>query len=162
MTWQTVDGPLAQGAARGVCSDSQGDIYISGSLFIATQLVKTKGQATTNGYYEWITRKSSDGGKTWSTVDSYSYAANQTAQAQGSGTTLTGTPIVVGQATDALGHGHWIVRALSSSGWQTIDDVPGGLAMRVTPDAAGHLLVTGSLSDSMGQHWVTRRLISSP
>ena len=152
--WQTVDGPFAQGAARGVANDSQGNIYVSGSMFVATQVLKVKGQITTNGYYAWITRRSGDGGRTWATVDTYTYAPNQTAQAQGSGTTLTGNPVVVGQARDAQGQEHWIVRMLGSSGWQTIDDFPGGIATRVASDAAGHLLVTGNASG----RWIVRRL----
>jgi hypothetical protein len=157
-TWSTVDGPFAQGAAQAVCSDSQGSVYVSGSMFITTQAATKRTAA--QGYYAWITRKSSDGGNTWSTVDTYSYsgALNQTASAQGSGTDSLGNVVVVGFASDALGQGHWIVRTHAPSGWHTIDDFAGARAGGVATDAAGSLLVTGSANDSTGTHWIVRRL----
>ena len=107
-TWSTVDGPFVQGAAQAVCSDNQGNIHVSGSMFVVTGVVTIKHQTTTNGYYAWITRKSSNGGNTWTNVDDYTYAPNQSAHAYGSGTDSAGNVVVVGNAGDALGGGHWI------------------------------------------------------
>jgi hypothetical protein len=151
-TWTTVDGPFAYGAARGACGDSLGNVYVAGSMFITNQPA-TKHSAAT-GYYAWTTRKSSDGGSTWSTVDTFSYAPNEQSDAEAIAADPSGNVVVVGKASDAQGQGHWIVRRLGSSGWQTIDDFPGGIATSVTSDAAGHLLVAGPASS----HWIVRRL----
>jgi hypothetical protein len=158
-TWSTVDGPIAGGAAQGVCSDSQGNIYVVGAQFITTA---TKPRIT--GYNAWVVRKSSDGGNTWTTVDSFNYANTQSASANGVARNAAGTVVAVGYASDAQGISHWIVRALASSGvWETLDDYqlsPGHRATSttVTSDATGNLLVTGNATDSSGQHWIVRRL----
>jgi hypothetical protein len=162
-TWATVDGPIANATPHGVCGDSQGNIYVVGTQFIATGVVKTKGHTVTNGYFAWITRMSSDGGHTWSTVDAYTYAPNQSAEAWGIGQNSAGGVVVVGNAADALGKARWIVRTFGTSGWQTIDDFQlapgdGGFARGVATDAAGNLLVTGGAQDATGSHWIVRQL----
>ncbi len=157
-TWVTVDGPIPNATAHGVCGDSLRNIYVVGQQFIATGVVRTKGGTLTNGYCAWITRISGDGGTTWSTADTYTYAPNQYAEALGCGTDSAGNVVVVGSAIDALGKGHWIVRRLRSSGWQTIDDLQGAIAEGVATDAAGNLLVTGGASDAAGEHWIVRLL----
>jgi hypothetical protein len=161
-TWSTVDGPIAYGAAAGVGSDSQGNIYVVGSMFITTA---TKPKLT--GYYAWATRKSNDGGITWSTVDSFSYAPNQSADANGIGRNSAGDVVVVGGATDAQGKRHWIVRTHDSSvSWRTVDDyvlAPGywAGASGVATDATGNLLVSGAANDATGGHWIVRRLANT-
>jgi hypothetical protein len=158
-TWSTVDGPFAQGAARAVGGDNQGNVYVSGSMFVVTGVVTIKHQTTTNGYYAWITRKSSDGGTTWSTVDSQNLGGYGPV---GIGKDAAGNVVVVGGSS-----GDWIVRTPDLSGtWHTIDDfqlAPGyrASASGAATDAAGHLLVTGSANDSTGIHWIVRRLANS-
>ena len=144
-------------AARAVGGDSQGNVYVSGSMFITTQAA-TKHTAA-QGYYAWITRKSSDGGNTWSTVDSFSYTQNTGGYGPvGIGMNAAGNVVVVGNSS-----GHWIVRTPDPSGaWHTIDDFqlsPGyrASASGAATDAAGHLLVAGSANDSTGIHWIVRR-----
>lgn len=160
-TWSTVDGPFAYGAARRVAGDSQGNIYVAGTQVI-TVTIKTH-PLTTASYYVWVTRKSSDGGNTWSTADTYEYdAQNRGANAFGVGTNAAGNVVVVGNASDGQTT-HWIVRTPDPSGaWHTIDDFQlapgyGASANGVTTDAAGNLLVTGSTNDSTGTHWIVRR-----
>ena len=64
-TWKTVDSFLAAPAgyyshARGIAADASGNLYVTGqSQFLANKVTTT----------HWITRKSSDGGTTWRTVD---------------------------------------------------------------------------------------------
>jgi hypothetical protein len=168
-TWSTVDGPFANGSAQAVCSDSLGNIYVSGAQFIATRVVRTKGTTVTNGYYAWITRESTDGGTHWSTVDTYTYGITyskspQFSAARGSGTDSAGNVVVVGRATDAQGIGHgWVVRRHDSSGWHTIDDFQtasgwGTAWSGVATDAAGNLLVTGEANDGTSWHWIVRLL----
>ncbi len=162
-TWSTVDNPFANvsSAARGVCGDRQGNIYVAGTMFVTTQAATKRTAA--QGHYAWVTRKSSDGGNTWSTVDSFSYTQNTGGYGPvGIGTDAGGKVVVVGESS-----GHWIVRMPDLSGaWHTIDDfqlTPGyrASASGVATDAAGNLLVTGSGNDSTGTHWIVRRLANS-
>jgi hypothetical protein len=164
-TWSTVDGPIAGGAASGVATDSQGRIYVVGSLFVQTGTVKNKGQVTATGYNAWAIRRSDDGGVTWSTVDTFNYSGTQGAMAHGIGKDSSGNVVVTGGATDAQGKRHWIVRAPDSEGvWRTIDDflLPGGMSAAAggaTTDSAGNLLVVGNATDATGTYWVVRKLI---
>jgi hypothetical protein len=161
-TWSTVDNPFA-GAARAVSSDSQGNVYVAGSQFI-TVTIKTH-PLTTSSYPVWVVRKSSNGGNTWSTVDTFIYAANKGADAYGIGRNSVGNLVVAGRALDSQGKLHWLVRTPDASGtWQTVDDfqlAPGyhASASGVATDAAGNLLVTGTAFDATpGEHWIVRRL----
>jgi hypothetical protein len=158
-TWSTVDNPFAGGACS-VCSDNGGNIYVAGTALISTQ---TKGSVTS--YYVWITRKSTDGGNTWATVDTFAYTQNQTAKALGMARNSAGNVVVAGYAYDAQGKRHWIVRTPDSSGaWYTMDDFQpgnGASALGVVTDAAGNLLVTGTALNVTGpgdSHWIVRRL----
>ena len=165
-TWSTVDGPLANAAARGGCRDSQGNIYVAGEQFITTGSLKR--QAT--GTYGWISRRSSDGGGTWTTDDTFTIvppAQNQNtpgALAAGAGTDSAGNAVVVGSASDGT-YNHWIVRKhdAATGQWMTLDDFQpgnGAAAEGVATDAAGHLLVMGyaNSGDGTGNHWVVREL----
>lgn len=162
-TWSTVDNPFA-GAARAVGSDTQGNVYVAGTQ-VTTVTIKTH-PLTTASYSAWVTRKSSDGGNTWSTVDTFTYAQNAASDAYGIGKDAAGNVVVVGRAYDGQNKAHWIVRTLGSSGWQTSDDfqiAPGyyAVATGVATDAAGNLLATGNANDSTGTHWIVRRLANS-
>ena len=158
-TWSTVDGPFASGAAWAVCGDLKGNVYVSGLLY-----TNNNGKGT--DYYAWVTRESSNGGTKWTTVDMYRYpgAPTQQASAQASFADSLGNVFVVGAAEDASNQQHWIVRTPSSSGvWGPFADlgtgVMGGVyGMGVAEDAAGYLLVTGTVHDSAGYHWVVWRL----
>jgi hypothetical protein len=164
-TWLTVDGPIAGGAASAVGSDAAGNIYAVGSLFVANGTVRNKGQTTQTGYYAWATRRSIDGGNTWSTVDLFSYASNAASDANGIARDRSGNIAVAGGATDAQGRRHWIVRSPDVSGnWHTIDDFQlasgyNANASGIVTDAGGNLLVVGAAADAANaQHWIVRRL----
>lgn len=163
-TWTTVDGPIAAGAAAAVSSDAAGNIYVVGSLFVVTGTVRNKGQTTQTGYYAWATRRSTDGGNTWTTADTFTYSPGKASSAYGIARDRDGNAVVVGGATDAQGVRHWIVRSPDSSGyWHTIDDfrlAPGSSssASGVAADSEGNILVVGAAQDSAGQHWIVRRL----
>jgi hypothetical protein len=157
-TWSTVDVPFA-GGADGVGSDSLGNIYVTGAKWITTAT-----KPTVSGYLVWVTRKSSDGGSSWTTVDTFAYAQNKNSTGLSIGRNSAGQVVVAGYAYDAQGKRHWIVRTPDASGaWQTIDDfqlAPGYLAsaLGVVTDAAGNLLVTGAAQDATGSHWIVRKL----
>ena len=144
-------------------SDSQGNVYVAG-VQVITVIIKTH-PLTTSSYSVWVTRKSSDGGNTWSTVDTFTFPQNKGANANGIGRNSAGNVVVVGRAVDSQGKYHWLARMPDSSGtWQTVDDfqlAPGyyATASGVASDAAGNLLVTGTALDATpGEHWVVRRL----
>jgi hypothetical protein len=153
-TWANVDAPFPTGAgAWSVASDYQGNVYVTGSTPV------------TAAYSEWVTRKSSNGGQTWQTVDTYTLAPDKSAVGHGLGVTAAGTIVAVGQANDASGTTHWIAREPNSSGvWQTVDNyqlVSGSnaAAYGVVTDATGNLLVTGSaVNSAKGTFWVVRKL----
>jgi hypothetical protein len=153
-TWANVDAPFPTGAgAWSVASDYQGNVYVTGSTPV------------TAAYSEWVTRKSSNGGQTWQTVDTYTLAPDKSAVGHGLGVTAAGTIVAVGQANDASGTTHWIAREPNSSGvWQTVDNyqlVSGSNASAygVVTDAAGNLLVTGSaVNSSKETFWIVRKL----
>jgi hypothetical protein len=163
-TWTTVDAPFGSGAgAWSVASDSIGNIYVAGSKSVTVTTTKPKKTIT---YEEWITRKSSDGGNTWSTVDTFTLAQNESAVGHGLGRSVSGDMVAVGQAADSTGSVHWIVRAPSSAGsWQTVDNFQlsgkyhNAAAYGVVTDAAGNLLVTGYAgSYPNGNYWIVRKL----
>jgi hypothetical protein len=158
-TWSTVDNPFS-GAAQAVCGDTSGNVYVTGAQSLTVQVDRK----TTRTYQVWTTRKSSNGDiNTWSTVDTFTSAPNQSAIASGLSTYASGRVVAVGSARDAQGISHWIVRVPGSSRWETIDDfqlAPGyhASAQAVTTDAAGHLLVSGCAWDGTGLHRIVRKL----
>lgn len=98
-TWQTVDsyqlaaGKLSQASAINI--DANGAIYVTGY-----------GQ-NANGY-NWVTRKSTDNGATWSTIDVYQLKSTVLAMAQTVWTDANGHVYIGGIASS-----RWIVRELS-------------------------------------------------
>src|SRR6185503_6180660 len=63
LTWQTVD--LFPGEARAVTTDTDGNVYVAG------QNVGANVYLPGNNGRSWIIRKSTDGGASWSTVDTF-------------------------------------------------------------------------------------------
>jgi hypothetical protein len=114
-----------------------------------------------------VTRKSTSGGNTWETVDTFSYTPNKDALAFGIGRNSAGNVVVVGRGADAQGKLRWLVRTVDSSGvWQTVDDfqlAPGytASASGVATDSAGNLLVSGLAYNATGSHWIVRRLANT-
>jgi hypothetical protein len=166
--WITVDSvqpPLGYTAlASAVASDAMGRIYAAGRTMI---LVGSGRTATTA--WQWLVRGSSDGGATWSTVDTFTYVAGKASAAHTLGQGPAGNIVVVGHGVDGSGSPHWLVRTPNAQGvWQTVDDyqlVAGQTANAndVATDAAGNLLVVGSANDAAGVgHWIVRRLPSTP
>jgi len=93
-TWKTVDSFLATGPTawpRGMAADTSGILYVTGR---AQFLVKKAYE------YHWITRKSSDGGATWRTVDD----------------TLGGTASGFGEAVTVDALGRVLPRAATPAG----------------------------------------------
>jgi hypothetical protein len=109
---------LSSAEALGVAQDVYGTLY-------------AVGQGASNGVWRALTRRSTDGGVSWTTVDDYLYPNSQASGAHFNsvGTDAAGNVYAVGQAsvagTLAAGGGnHWIVRKSSDGGitWATMDD----------------------------------------
>jgi hypothetical protein len=148
-TYQLISGQEAY--ARGVSSDSQGNIYVVGYAHNAS------------GIAVWIVRGSGDGGATWTTVDTFSYVAAKASVAHAIGTDSLGRVVVAGAVQDAQGTSHWLVRRpVTGGGWQTVEDyqlAPGQTsdARAIVTDAAGNILVAGIGVDATGSHWIVRK-----
>jgi hypothetical protein len=166
-SWTTVDlyklpkvsGFWQTAAALGVSGDGQGRIYVVGGI----KTVNGSGSVA-NLVGKWLVRASSDGGATWTNIDTFSYVAGRESSAWGAGKDALGNIVVVGRGTDAQGVPHWIVRRPNLQGaWQTVDDfqlVSGesANAFGVVTDAVGDLLVSGYGTDAKGvSHWIVRR-----
>jgi len=122
--FSTVDSyPQTSGqfsAARGVTVVPSGP---SAGVYVVGQA-----DAKVAGARNWITRKSTDGGATWSTVDSLNATTASNAMAviaDGSGNLFVAgneSEYNVGSTTQTSGH--WVVRESSDGGtnWATVDD----------------------------------------
>ncbi len=157
-SWSTVDtfSINSQTAiAQGVGIDGRGNIYVVGYA--------------ANPYNVWIVRKSSDGGSTWATVDSFQPSGfSESAQANGFACDVYGNLFVAGSSSESTGH-KWIVRESqynSVSGtwgpWQTVDSYQFTSAYAeadaVIGDSAGNVFVAGMCQDAQGNHWIVRKL----
>jgi len=100
-TWSTVDDFQLSTAydtyGRGITFDKFGNLVAVGHGFDA------------DGEH-MITRRSADGGKTWSTVDTYQYKAKKSSQLIDISRDATGTLFAVGHGVDAKGSKHCIIR----------------------------------------------------
>jgi Beta-propeller repeat len=151
--------------AYGVAVDTAGNIYVAGSA-----------QATQKGFYsdQWVVRRSTNGGSTWSTVDNFTLESSRNYQAPlGWPTKITIAPsgdlFVCGFLTASDGSRHWLTRqgipgSKGALQWSTTDSyqlVSGASAAAngITSDSQGNIFATGRAADTAGvDHWVTRRL----
>jgi hypothetical protein len=166
-TWSTVDlyqpgGVGYVSIAYSLTSDSQGNIYVVGRADIP-QVIQRK----TYTVGQFVVRKSSDGGVTWSNIDLFSVGAGKIASASAAGLDGTGKLIVAGQYQDALNSYHWITRRPDALGnWQTVDNFQLASGYDAAPDdlitdATGNVLVSGQGEDAAGPHWIVRRLANT-
>jgi hypothetical protein len=136
--------------------DASGNIYAVGEAGGTTDLAGTHG----------ITRKSSDGGTTWTTIDDFTYGGGSGTQFQTIAFGTNGSIFVTGQAIDAGGAKRWFTRYSGDGGisWSIVDDyalVPGNDASpsKSATSASGVLYVAGNANDVSGvTHWIVRKL----
>ena len=161
-TWTVADrypSPYLAGSyGRGIAVDPQGNIYATGG---------------SENY--WITRRSTDRGTTWTTIDKFQYSTKKSTKPTGQGSSLSfdyhGNVYVAGYSGGGTEGFYWIVRKLpaGASSWQNSDvfqllsgdtSEPSYNQSSILSANGGHvLLVTGHASDSVSDHWITRRLV---
>jgi hypothetical protein len=118
-------------------------------------------------------RRSTDGGATWSNVDTFQLSSSKSSVAMGIGADSAGNLYVVGNGSSASTGSHWIVRKSTNGGnsWTIVDDyqlVAGNPseARCIAKDANGNLFVAGfSRGDWTGvgylNHWIVRKSAGS-
>ena len=160
-TWSTVDDyVLASGQhakAEKMAEDSSGNLYVTGY------------GTDSSSNLHWITRKSTNAGSSWSTVDDYFYAASQHASAKGIAISSSGVIYTVGSGNAAGPVGHWIVRKSTNSGstWTTVDDYllnagQSANSASVIVDSSNRVFAVGTGNDSSGKnHWIVRKSTDS-
>ena len=161
-SWQVVDlnlPPRTPGTGsygHGIAVDNLGNVYATGTVG-----------------NDWVTRRSTNGGTNWNTIDTFQYFA-KFGKSEGASVSFDyqGNVYVAGYGATSKQAAHWIVRKLPAGGssWTISDDfqlVSGALTepwigqSSILSANAGHLLlVTGDAFDSSSvQHWITRRLV---
>ncbi len=157
-TWATVDAGFTQTA---IYADPQGNLYTGGGANVTTGSGK---KAVTT--YQWIIRKSTNGGVTWKTTGAFSlngYSSGPYLSALISD--AAGNMYAAGALTPANGSGaHWIVTQSPDRGtsWYLSDDfqyVIGSTALPwfLASDAAGGVYSGGMAIGGGTQRWVVRR-----
>ena len=162
-TWQTVDtfygtkgATYYFGRAYSVGADAHGNLYVAGALAIPY-----KGSSV----WEWVIRKSTNGGSSWSTMDTYQLAPGGNSVAASFVSDSKGNLYVAGYGnTTYWGANNWIVRwnPGGTNSWSTLDNfqyAAGGSssAAAIAANASGNVFVGGVGSRSSGDHWLVRK-----
>ncbi len=149
-TWTQVDTFKLSTAdltyARSAAADSQGRFYVAGAA-----------KAPIAGPFRWIVRGSTNGGLTWTTLDSF-YEDLNNSYAIAVTVTPQGRVFVIGYSLKSIAGSpweapRWRVRASSNGGqtWQTVDEIPPAGDPTVAPTIADAYDVA---SDSSGNTFV--------
>ncbi len=156
-TWSTLDEyQYATGqsaAAYSGMTDNSGNLYAVGNA------------RDNSANWHWIVRKSTDAGKTWSTVDEFLYTGGDFSVARSMGKDNSGNLYVVGYGSDSVYVSHWIVRKSTDDGntWSTVDEFQytsgfDSAAYGFVEDIFGSLYVVGNGYDNGGTwHWIVRK-----
>lgn len=142
--WQTIDAcPGYTSLATAVAGDEAGNIYAAGMWF----------QNVNDVRHGWI-RKSSDGGRSWATVEDLVYPGSVGSVFQDITADGAGNLYAIAWATIRSGPAHWVVTRSTDGGatWSIVDDLL-GTPFAVAADAAGNINVIGGA----GGHSILRR-----
>jgi hypothetical protein len=160
-SWTTVDSLLNATAIRGG-ADAAGNLYVVGNTLCGAQYPHSSPSV-------WLVRKSSNGGDTWTTVDSFAPGEPQ----QGFGALpkdfaadAQGNLFVAGYLGSTAGS-QWVVRENpgGTGSWRTVDTFQlaagsgGTQATAVAANSAGQVFVVGYGYDTANtSHWIVREL----
>jgi len=161
-TWYVSDDfnptpPYTISDVRGIGFDSNGNLYRSGQLWAPCTKSSCPG-------FVWHVRKSTDNGASWSTVESFQYAPAKSADPRGVAGDSSGNIFVCGDANDANGVNHWLVRksATGESGtWSNSDDLSGAVGRGIAYVPGIGLFAVGftERSKTMSNGWMVRRSV---
>jgi hypothetical protein len=111
----------------------------------------------------WITRKSTNGGSSWTTVDNYQLSSGVDSQANSFVTDSNGNLYVAGYGNTSTGR-HWIVRKNpgGTGAWVTDDDFLSmsaydALPLSTAANAMGNVFVGGAAYNGANTHWLVRK-----
>ncbi len=149
-------------------NSSPKDVFVhsTAGIFVVGQTKITNKSATS---WAWLVRRSTNGGATWSNVDTFQLSSSKPSVAMGIGADAAGNLYVVGSGM-SLNKGrnvfHWIVRKSTNGGnsWTTVDDyqlVAGNSseARCIATDANGNLWVAGRGNAGQGNRWIVRKSV---
>jgi hypothetical protein len=134
--------------------DAAGSLYVTGYGTDASDLLHL------------VTRRSTNMGADWSTVDDFQVNAAASSVSLAFGTDGSGAVYTCGYGTDSNGIRHWIVRSSTDGGavWGTSDDYQleageHAACVGLGTDASGNIIALGSSADVNGvDHAILRRL----
>ncbi|MFT3837797.1 MAG: sialidase family protein [Myxococcaceae bacterium] len=157
-TWTLVDdqsGGYAMWAAT-VVAPSNNTAYVAGYSWPSMSSAAT-----------WIVRKTTNGGQSWTVVDSFTNGTGNSCAARGATYSSQEHAIyIVGNCTSSASAGyHWVTRRSDNGGstWTTDDDYQMVSGFESYPTGASatqasHIYVAGTATDSSHhKHWITRR-----
>ncbi len=136
----------------------------SGDLFaVGIGDFNSQFHTSTTGY--WVVRRSTDDGKTWTTIDDYQLVESKKAMAEKFTMDLDGNYYVTGIALDSNNIRHWITRKSTDKGttWATVDDYQADAnnhagAYEIKTDQDGSIYALGYGIDGGGKyHWIVRK-----
>jgi len=148
-TWATVDS-ISSGWAEGVATDAAGNIYAVGSA---------------SG---WVVRESTNGGASWTAVDSFALGPNTSTWANAITRDASGNMVVAGWDQDTAGDTHAVVRTNAFGSWTTLDNYgypDGGVEYdAVAVDSSGNLYAGGDIWDNAEtfDNWIIRSQPAAP
>jgi hypothetical protein len=145
--------------ARGIAADASGNLYVTGhSQFLVNKVTTT----------HWVTRKSSDNGTTWRTVDDF--LPSSTLDAWAVTVDAFGNVFVTGSYASSSGGtntNHWLTRASADGGvtWTTTDDyiaLGGALGHAAASDAVGNVFTSGKARTVLANPTAVVRKLATP
>ncbi len=158
LSWNTVDDfqylSPNDSVPTTLTGDSLGNMFVSGSGRVTDQT------------FHWLTRKSTDQGATWSTVDDFNYVAGKGSVSQGIIIDSLNNLYATGFGADSTNINHWLTRKSTNQGtsWSTVDDfnyvaiTNNTQANMVGVDNSGNIYSTGQGTVTTGSnHWLTRK-----
>jgi hypothetical protein len=157
--------------AYAVAADGAGNVYVVGEASLATITGYTRNHAPVYSYTpHWITRKSANGGASWTVSDDYQLVKGIYVQPAAVTSDPQDTIYVAGYADDNAGVQHAVVRKLVNGSWSTVDDFTAGSTSAgayytaITADSAGNVYAGGEyFDDSQGVwDWVIRSQPAAP
>lgn len=160
-TWSTVDTYYSGSSGNfpfGMTADASGNLYVTGVANISPG--KRKPMVA-----HWITRRSINGGQTWTVVDDFVQGSSNTGRAVT--VDASGRMFATGYVL-LNGVSRWVTRASLDGGatWVTTDDVPllssAGTPRAAASDAVGNVFIGGQAPGTDGVNHGVVRTFASP